>query len=116
MRSVLYDYPFWGPANAGPARDFAQPVEPKAIQLIGIEADAVRLRVPQEIQYQSAYLPDWQWNPIIVPTPQAPVQVPEGFVRATSLFNYATATLEAASVPQSSATLGNAGQRNTGNG
>lgn len=113
MPSLIDLYPFWSPQNAGSAKDFAQPTLPKSIQLDGMEADSLRLKVPSEISYQQTYLDQWQWNPIVIAAPQAPVQVPDQIVRADSLYNYATMTLAGGGTMQDSARLGNAGKAHT---
>ena len=108
-------YPYWGPANAGPASDFALPSEPIGQpQLLGIEADSLRLRVPQETVENNLYSDVWQWNEIIIGSPQGPVTVPEQFLRADSLMSYAMMTLGGEVVLQGQAV--NSGAKNVQNG
>lgn len=97
MEKTIYDYPFWGPQNNGPARDFS--LVSGAIgapQEAGILEDSQRLKGNHaQLGEDFNYLGFWQYPPVIIPTPQAPVTVPEQFARADSLMAYATATLGA---------------------
>lgn len=111
--NTLYEYPFWGPHNSGPAERFADPsVAMQNSQVQAMLADSIRLRVPQETSENNFYLGEWQWNPIIIPSPQAPVQVPDQFTRAESLYSYAMMTLGGELSAQMDARLGNAGRKN----
>jgi hypothetical protein len=116
-RNTIYEYPYWGPANAGPAENFASPSGAiRGPQVKAIEADSLRLGVPQEISESNNYSDVWQWNEIIIPTPQAPVTIPDQFVRSDSLMAYAMSTLGGGLVERSDPRLGNAGERNIING
>jgi hypothetical protein len=117
MDNTIYQYPYWGPANAGPAENFAEPSEAvRGPQVEAIEADSLRLHVPQEVGESNMYSDVWQWNEIIIPTPQAPVSIPDQFVRADSLMAYAMMTLGGGTTERGDSRLGNAGQRNVTNG
>lgn len=115
-RDLLYSYPFWGPDSSGPAKDFARPTAIAGGQLNGIENDSERLRVPQETVYNNTYLDTWQWNPIIIAAPQAPVQVPDTLMQSQSLYAYAMATMGGGGTMQANAAMGNAGKANITNG
>lgn len=105
-------YPFWPPESSGPAKDFANPVLPKEVQMNGILADSILLKVPQETVFRNTYLDQWQWNPIIVPTPQAPVQFPESILRADSLSAYAQMTIGGSNgMAEANKDLGNKGRQ-----
>lgn len=111
--NTIYDYPFWGPRNSGPAENFADPSAAiRGPQVAGILADSLRLRVPQETVANNNYLDVWQYLPVIMGAPQAPVTVPDQFARADSLYAYAMMTLGGEQTERGDAFLGNAGRRN----
>lgn len=91
---LISQYPFWGPANAGPAEHFASPYYLVGAQL---EAELKALnkteRVPQETQYSNKQVGVLQLVPAFVPLPQAPVQTQDPFAQARSLLDYASQSL-----------------------
>lgn len=107
-------YPFWAPQNSGPAKDFALPVGIPDGQRNAIADDSLRLKVPQETVYRNTFLDHWQWNPIVVPMPQGPVQFPESIIRADSLAAYAQMTIGSSNgMAESDAATGNKGKKHT---
>lgn len=102
MAGALYDYPFWGPLDNGPAHDFSLVSQAiGAPQVKGMLEDSLRLKVPQSDGEEiNTYLGFWQYPPVLMGAPQAPVTVPEQFARADSLLAYAMATLGSNTGPQ----------------
>lgn len=90
----INSYPFWGPANAGPAGRFAAPYWMIGPTIERREA-AIQTenRVPQETQYSNSNVPVFQVVPAYVPLPQAPVQSVDPFAQSRSLLDYARTTL-----------------------
>lgn len=91
---LINAYPFWGPANAGPAKNFAAPYALVGTQIQAKLADLPKFqRIPQETEYDSKYLGVMQLVPAFVPLPQAPVQARAPFTQARTLTDYAQQVL-----------------------
>lgn len=117
--NLIYEYPFWGPSNNGPARDTSLVSERIGNpQLQSIAEDSQRLKVPQETGEDNQYVDFWQRAPVIIPSPQGPVQMQEQFGSADSLLAYAMLTLggQVGAGKAANAQLGNAGQEHVTNG
>lgn len=95
-------YPFWGPANAGPARNFAAPYYVVGQQVTDKLKDLpVNNKIPQETQYRQVYVQLMQLVPAFVALPQAPVQSRDPFAQARSLLDYASQSLGSSNIGQS---------------
>lgn len=102
---LINAYPFWGPANAGPAKRFASPYVIIETQLREKLKDLpVSQQVPQETRYQNTWSHVMQLIPAYVPAPQAPVQARDPYAQARTLLDYASQSL-------GSSNMGNADKR-----
>lgn len=93
MTNTVSNYPYWSPQGAGSARRFAEPFNITAVQLEGHVIESRQLDVPQEIHFSQKEVAVIQRPAALIPSPQAPVQVPEPFTQSRSLLDYAQQTL-----------------------
>lgn len=111
MQGHVNLYPFWSPSSSEEAERFALPQNPSTILVNAVIADSVKLKIPQEIQYNQNDLATWQFIPAQVPPPQGPVHVPDPFTQARSLLDYARVTVGTSQLAESDQ-RGQAGQQN----
>lgn len=96
----INSYPFWGPANAGPAKNFASPYAVVGVQVIENMKDLKVNQVPQETTQPQIYIQLMQLVPAFVPLPQAPVQARDPYAQARSLLDYASQSLGSSNIGQ----------------
>lgn len=97
----INSYPFWGPANAGPAKNFAAPYAVVGVQVIeNVKSLKVDNKIPQETEQPQTWIQLMQLVPAFVPPPQAPVQARDPYAQARSLLDYARQSLGSSNIGQ----------------